>query len=69
MFWQPIDFHRIIDLDQKIVDQLERFLHEKESRLATQIVECHSSSFSGVRHFIVYSGRDIRQVAGGCRKV
>lgn len=38
MNWQPIDFQGIIDLDHKIVEQLEQFLQEKENRLAHQIL-------------------------------
>lgn len=38
MAWQTIDFHGIIQFDRMIVDTLSRFLEEKESRLAQQIL-------------------------------
>lgn len=38
MNWEPIDFQGIVDLDHKIVEQLEQFLQEKENRLAHQIL-------------------------------
>lgn len=44
MGWRPIDFQGIIDLDQKIVEQLEQFLQEKENCLALQILEAVSPS-------------------------
>jgi hypothetical protein len=37
MSWHPIDFQGIIDLNPKIVEQLEQFLQEKENRLAYQL--------------------------------
>lgn len=36
---QPIDFHGIIELDRKVVDQLDYFLQEKENQLAHQILD------------------------------
>lgn len=44
MSWRPIDFQGIIDLDGKIVEQLEQFLQEKEGRLAHQILNVIPSS-------------------------
>lgn len=38
MSWRPIDFQGIINLDRKITEQLERYLQEKETRLANQIL-------------------------------
>lgn len=38
MTWEPIDFQGIVDLDRKIIDQLERYLVERETRLADQIL-------------------------------
>jgi hypothetical protein len=38
MSWRPIDFQGMIDLDWKVVEQLEQFLQEKETRLAHQIL-------------------------------
>ncbi len=38
MAWQPIDFQGIIDLDGKIVRQLEQFLQEKDNDLAYRIL-------------------------------
>ncbi|CUI17287.1 hypothetical protein PNK_1678 [Candidatus Protochlamydia naegleriophila] len=38
MSWRSIDFRGLSDLDQKIVDQLEQYLHQKETRLAHQIL-------------------------------
>jgi hypothetical protein len=38
MNWRPIDFQGIIDLDHQIVDQLDHYLQEKETRLASQIL-------------------------------
>jgi hypothetical protein len=38
MSWRSIDFRGILDLDPKIIGQLEQFLQEKESRLAHQIL-------------------------------
>lgn len=40
MSWRSIDFRGLSDLDQKIVDQLEQYLHQKETRLAHQILNC-----------------------------
>lgn len=39
MNWSPIDYQGIIDLDRKIIVQLEQFLQEKENILALQIIE------------------------------
>lgn len=41
---RTIDFQGIIDLDRQLVEQLEHYLHEKENRLAHQIL--HSIPFS-----------------------
>ncbi|WP_068468321.1 hypothetical protein [Candidatus Protochlamydia phocaeensis] len=38
MSWRPIDFQSLIDLDRKIIDQLEQYLQQKETRLAHQIL-------------------------------
>lgn len=38
MNWHPIDFYSIVFLDRSVVDQLERYLQEKETRLAHQIL-------------------------------
>ncbi len=38
MSWKAIDFQGVIDLDFKIIEQLERYLQEKETRLANQIL-------------------------------
>lgn len=38
MSWRPIDFQGMIDLDSKVIEQLEQFLQEKETRLAQQIL-------------------------------
>lgn len=38
MGWHAIDFQGIVALDQRIVEQLNRYLQEKESRLAHQIL-------------------------------
>lgn len=38
MTWQPIDFQRIIALDKTLVDQLHRYLRDKEVHLATVIL-------------------------------
>lgn len=38
MSWRSIDFRGLSDLDQKIVDQLEQYLYQKETRLAHQIL-------------------------------
>jgi hypothetical protein len=39
MSWRSIDFHGIVSLDKRIVDQLNQYLQEKESRLAQQIYQ------------------------------
>lgn len=36
MNWHPIDFQGIVGLDYSVVDQIERYLQEKETRLAHQ---------------------------------
>lgn len=46
MTWQTIDFHRMVDLDRKIVFQLEQFLEEKEKRLAKQVLDVIPPSYS-----------------------
>lgn len=38
MNWQPIDYQGIVNLDRKIVEQLEHYLNERESRLSSQIL-------------------------------
>ncbi|MBA2368739.1 MAG: hypothetical protein H0V82_06920 [Candidatus Protochlamydia sp.] len=38
MSFRPIDFQGLMDLDQKIVDQLEKYLQQKETRLSHQIL-------------------------------
>jgi uncharacterized damage-inducible protein DinB len=38
MSWQPIDFQGIIDLDHQIIDQLDAYLQDKETRLAHKIL-------------------------------
>lgn len=38
MGWHAIDFQGIVALDQRVVEQLDRYLQEKESRLAHQIL-------------------------------
>lgn len=38
MSWRSIDFRGLSDLNQKIVDQLEQYLHQKETRLAHHIL-------------------------------
>lgn len=42
MSWRPIDFQGMIDLDLKIVEQLELYLREKENRLADQLLHALS---------------------------
>jgi len=39
MSWRPIDFLGIIELDRKIVDQLEQFLQEKRNRLIVRLLK------------------------------
>jgi hypothetical protein len=38
MNWRSIDFHGIVALDRRVVEQLDRYLQEKEGRLAQQIL-------------------------------
>lgn len=45
MSWRPIDFRGMIDLDPKIIEELEYYLQEKENRLAHQIM--HTFTISG----------------------
>ncbi|MBA3720970.1 MAG: hypothetical protein H0W88_01045 [Parachlamydiaceae bacterium] len=40
MIWRPIDFHGIVSLDKSLVEQIESYLQEKETRLANQILNC-----------------------------
>lgn len=42
MSWRPIDFLGVINLEPSIVDQLEHYLQEKETRLAYQILQAIS---------------------------
>lgn len=47
MDWRPIDFHGIIGLDRSIVDQIDEYLQEKETRLAHQIFDSIQPSSEG----------------------
>ncbi|MCB1111217.1 MAG: hypothetical protein H7A37_00310 [Chlamydiales bacterium] len=38
MSWQPIDFQRIVSLDKTLVDQLHRFLQQKEAELGSTLL-------------------------------
>ena len=39
MTWRPIDFQGIVELDRRVIDQLDHYLQEKETRLAHQILD------------------------------
>lgn len=38
MTWRPIDFNGIVTLDRTLIDQMDQYLMEKETRLAHQIL-------------------------------
>jgi len=38
MIWQPIDFQKIVSLDQSLIEQLHKYLQEKEALLAKDIL-------------------------------
>ncbi|WP_213105618.1 hypothetical protein [Candidatus Protochlamydia amoebophila] len=44
MAWRSLDFYSLNNLDQKIVDQLELYLHQRETRLAYQILNAIPST-------------------------
>ncbi len=51
MSWRPIDFQGIVNLDRKITEQLERYLQEKETRLAHQILNMLPSELNEMEAF------------------
>lgn len=68
MSWRPIDFQGIVSLDRSLVEHIDHYLEEKESRLANQIVqsipslpkEPHKPSLSRVqRHFKLSDAVDL----------
>lgn len=38
MTWQPIDFQRIVSLDRTLVNQLQKYLQEKETELSNALI-------------------------------
>lgn len=46
---QPTDFQGVIDLDRRLVEKLEKFLQEKEDRLAHQILNMISPSLNEIQ--------------------
>lgn len=72
MGWRSIDFRGILDLDPKIIGQLEQFLQEKESRLAHQILHTIQSLPSESSSPILPTGTSLKlseAVEGFSRKV
>ncbi len=72
MSWRSIDFQGIIDLDRKIVEQLEQFLQEKESRLAHQILNSVQSLPTETTFPVLPAGTQLKlseAVEGFSRKV
>lgn len=60
MNWRTIDFQGIVDLDHKIVGQLEQFLQEKENRLAHQILNVIPSEEEAPNPTLPIAGTSIK---------
>jgi hypothetical protein len=57
---RPIDFHGILDLDLKIVEQLECYLHEKENRLAYQILHTLREESTSISQSTLHQSKVMR---------